>query len=136
MTLTAYQADTLVTLAGSAPGYGLVRQGAVVVEGGEIAWVGAAADLPAGYGAARRVHFGDRVITPGLIDCHTHIVFGGDRTQEFETRLNGADYEAIARACRGRSTRSGQRGLRPSSIFDATALPWRWRRTATPALRR
>lgn len=75
MTLTAYQADTLVTLAGSAPGYGLVRQGAVVVEGGEIAWVGAAADLPAGYGAARRVHFGDRVITPGLIDCHTHIVF-------------------------------------------------------------
>ena len=98
MTLTAYQADTLVTLAGSAPGYGLVRQGAVVVEGSEIAWVGTAADLPAGYGAARRVHFGDRVITPGLIDCHTHIVFGGDRAQEFETRLNGTDYEAIARA--------------------------------------
>ncbi len=74
--------------------YGLIRDAAVVVEDGLIAWVGPMADVPAGD-----MHdVGGRLITPALIDCHTHIVHGGNRAVEFEMRLNGASYEEIARA--------------------------------------
>ena len=79
-------------------GYGLIENGAVAMEGDRILWAGPAAEAPA------EMHEGDvqdmqgRLITPGLIDCHTHIVFGGNRAAEFELRLNGASYEEVARA--------------------------------------
>ena len=80
--------------------YGSIRRGALGVEQGRIAWVGARADLP-GVAAqlAREVHDGaGGWITPGLIDCHTHLVYAGNRAREFEQRLQGASGEDIARA--------------------------------------
>ena len=87
------------------PDYGAIDDGAIVVRGGRIAWVGARGDLPATLRAAREHDAGRRWITPGLIDCHTHLVYAGSRAGEFEQRLNGATYEEIARAGGGiRST--------------------------------
>jgi imidazolonepropionase len=79
-------------------GYGLIEQVAVAVEGGVVVWLGVAVDLPQKYAGWRKQSFGDRLLTPALIDCHTHVVFGGNRAQEFELRLQGASYEEIARA--------------------------------------
>ncbi|MGQ0677267.1 MAG: imidazolonepropionase [Rhodospirillales bacterium] len=93
MTATLYIDARLATLAGQ--GWGAVERGAVLVADGRIAWAGPAADAP---GADRVVKCRGRWITPALIDCHTHIVFGGDRSHEFELRLKGATYEEIARA--------------------------------------
>ena len=91
--------DTLFTnvhLATMADGYGEIRDAAIAVSGGRISWLGKAADAPRD---ARTVHDGaGRWLTPGLIDCHTHIVHAGNRSDEFEARLNGATYEDIARA--------------------------------------
>lgn len=80
--------------------YGAIPDGALAVEDGRIAWIGPQAELPAAPETlARRVHeAGGAWITPGLIDCHTHLVYGGDRAREFELRLTGASYEEIARA--------------------------------------
>ena len=72
--------------------------GAVAVAGDRIAWAGPAAALPAGASAAVTWSVGGRVVTPGLVDCHTHLLFGGDRAGEWEQRLAGAGYEAIAAA--------------------------------------
>jgi imidazolonepropionase len=86
--------------AGAAQPYGLVEDAALVVEGESIAWVGPRADVPAELFAGCKTQHdaGGALITPGLIDCHTHLVYGGDRAHEFELRLNGATYEEIARA--------------------------------------
>jgi imidazolonepropionase len=86
--------------AGAAQPYGLVEDAAIVVEGESIAWVGPRADLPADLAArcGEQHDAGGALITPGLIDCHTHLVYGGDRAYEFELRLNGVSYEEIARA--------------------------------------
>ncbi|MES2785166.1 MAG: imidazolonepropionase [Pseudomonadota bacterium] len=80
--------------------YGLVEDAAIAVDDGRIAWVGRHADLPAQWtsGAIEHHDCGGALITPGLIDCHTHLVYGGDRSNEFELRLKGASYEEIARA--------------------------------------
>ena len=86
------------TIATMTDGYGLIPDGAVVVEGEQIVWVGPRANLPGPYDRLRPTDLGGRLVTPGLIDCHTHIVFGGDRAAEFEMRLNGARYEQVARA--------------------------------------
>jgi imidazolonepropionase len=77
-------------------GYGLIEMGAALVEDGRITWVGPDADRP--VTAAETLDLGGRLVTPGLIDCHTHIVFAGDRAREFELRLQGASYEEVARA--------------------------------------
>ena len=87
---------TLATMTGD--GYGLIADGALVLDGALIDWVGDAASLPARYATAARQDLGGRLVTPGLIDCHTHIVHGGNRAREFEMRLEGASYEDIARA--------------------------------------
>jgi imidazolonepropionase len=87
---------TVATMMGGAP-YGLIRDAAIVLHGGRIAWVGPQADLPAEAEGPCEDMAG-RLVTPGLIDCHTHIVHGGDRAGEFEMRLEGASYEEIARA--------------------------------------
>jgi len=84
---------TLATMAGDAP-YGLIPDGAVLIEDSQIAWVGPDADAPDGPSEDME----GRLITPALIDCHTHIVHGGHRAGEFEMRLNGASYEEVARA--------------------------------------
>ncbi|MFJ6024548.1 imidazolonepropionase [Brevundimonas sp. NPDC092305] len=77
--------------------YGAIEDGAILIRGGLIAWIGARENLPA-HEAAETDRLDGRWVTPGLIDCHTHLVFGGDRSGEFEQRLNGATYEEIARA--------------------------------------
>src|SRR5262245_36948125 len=110
------------TLATMLPGkaYGLISDGAVVIDSGRIAWAGARVDCPAG-GEARSL--GGRLVTPGLIDCHTHVVHGGNRAGEFELRLNGASYEEIARAGGGIvSTVAATRGASEDELL-AQALP-------------
>ena len=77
--------------------YGAIEDGAILIREGRIVWVGARADLPDNQ-AAQIDRLDGRWVTPGLIDCHTHLVFGGDRSGEFEQRLGGATYEEIARA--------------------------------------
>ncbi|WP_298295400.1 imidazolonepropionase [uncultured Litoreibacter sp.] len=79
-------------------GYGLIADGAIAIEGARIAWVGRADDVPDSYRTGPEHDLGGRLVTPALIDCHTHVVFGGNRAAEFERRLNGASYEEIARA--------------------------------------
>jgi len=78
--------------------YGLIERGAVALKGEQIAWVGAESDLPSAYQGGAQHDLGGRLVTPALIDCHTHVVFGGNRAAEFELRLNGASYEEVARA--------------------------------------
>lgn len=89
---------TAATMTVSPDGYGLIAEAAIVVEGGVIAWVGPRADVPDGYQNLPSHDFEGRLVTPALIDCHTHIVHGGNRANEFEMRLNGASYEDVARA--------------------------------------
>jgi imidazolonepropionase len=80
---------------GGAP-YGLIEDAALLTGGERILWIGPRAAAPAD--AAETVELGGALITPALIDAHTHLVFGGDRAREFEMRLQGASYEAVARA--------------------------------------
>jgi imidazolonepropionase len=120
---------TLATLAGDAP-YGLCRHGALACKDGDIAWIGAADALPGDPGslATHVLHLDGALLTPGLVDCHTHLVFGGDRAHEFEMRLEGAGYEDIARAGGGivstvRATRSASEdALFQQSLPRAQAL--------------
>ncbi len=85
--------------AGGAP-YGAIRDGAIGITAGRIEWVGPRDDLSGAPEAlATDVLDAERAwVTPGLVDCHTHLVYGGNRANEFEMRLNGASYEEIARA--------------------------------------
>jgi imidazolonepropionase len=115
----------LATMAAGEVPYGAVEQGALAVQDGRIAWVGPAADLPgAPESLARRLHdAAEAWITPGLIDCHTHLVYGGDRAREFELRLTGASYEQIARAGGGiRYTVQQTRAASEDQLY-ADALP-------------
>ena len=111
---------TLATFSGAA-GYGLIQQGAVGWKDGTIAFAGRMEDLPdEPESLADNVHsVHGSLVTPGLVDCHTHLVFGGNRADEFEMRLKGADYEAIARAgggivCSVRATRAASE----DELFD------------------
>src|SRR5215213_9401373 len=108
----------LATLAGS-NGLGIVESGAVAAQAGRIAFAGPLEDLPTGWDAVERIDCEGRWITPGLIDCHTHLVFGGDRAHEFEMRLEGASYEAIARS--GGGILSTVRATRAASEDDLVA---------------
>ncbi|MCO5155893.1 MAG: imidazolonepropionase [Aquamicrobium sp.] len=89
----------LATLDPALPGLGIVDDAAIAVRGGRILFAGPAADLPAAaLSGAEAIDCGGRWITPGLIDCHTHLVHAGNRAREFEMRLAGASYEEVARA--------------------------------------
>ncbi|MBD3836204.1 imidazolonepropionase [Brevundimonas sp.] len=87
----------VATMSEGGAAYGAIEDAAVAVTDGRIAWVGPRADMPTAD-AAEVEPLDGRWVTPGLIDCHTHLVFGGDRSGEFEQRLEGATYEEIARA--------------------------------------
>jgi imidazolonepropionase len=112
----------LATFATESAGMGVVEDGVVASLGGRIAYAGPAADAPA-FEALETVDCEGRWITPGLIDPHTHIVFGGDRAHEFELRLAGASYEEIARA--GGGIVSTMKATRAASRAElvASALP-------------
>ena len=86
----------LATLQGG--GYGLIEDGALAWRDGRIVFAGARAELAAALHDAPHVDAGGALVTPGLVDCHTHLVFAGSRADEFERRLEGASYEQIARA--------------------------------------
>jgi imidazolonepropionase len=114
----------LATFVGEAS-HGLLTEAAIACRDGQIVWIGAMRDLPAASAAtAREVRDLDgALVTPGLIDCHTHLVFGGDRAQEFDLRLNGASYEEIARAGGGIvSTVRATRNASEDELF-AQSLP-------------
>jgi imidazolonepropionase len=85
------------TMADGDQAYGAIEDAAIALQGGGISWVGRRSDLPSGE-AKETIRLGGRWVTPGLIDCHTHLVYGGDRAAEFELRLKGATYEEIAKA--------------------------------------
>jgi len=113
----------LATLAPDRAGLGVVERGAVAALGGKIAFAGPEADLPAGADAPVVADLGGRWVTPGLVDCHTHLVYGGDRAHEFELRLAGATYEEIARAGGGiLSTVRATRAADEDALL-AAALP-------------
>jgi len=104
------------------PGLGIIDKGLIAARGGRIVYAGPEADATA-FTAPDIVECEGRWITPGLVDCHTHIVYGGDRAHEFELRLAGASYEEIARA--GGGIVSTMRATRASTedALVATALP-------------
>lgn len=118
---------TLVTLDGEV-GYGLVEDGALGWSDGRIAYLGRSEKLPAVCTSTRTIDAHGDCVTPGLVDCHTHVVFAGDRAGEFEQRLQGADYEQIARAGGGilstvRATRAASEdALVAQSLPRARAL--------------
>jgi len=113
----------IATMRGNEPDYGVVDGcAAIAISDGRIAWIGKQSDLPKHHATNERSMAG-RWITPALIDCHTHLVFGGDRAAEFEQRLRGASYEDIARAGGGiMSTVRATRDATADELFDA-ALP-------------
>ena len=97
-------------------GFTVTEGQAIALEGDRIAWVGPTADAPEGP----RQSLGGRLVTAGLIDCHTHLVHGGDRAVEFDMRLNGAAYEEIARAGGGiLSTVRATRGASDAALLDS-----------------
>lgn len=111
----------IATLAPGRPGLGMIERGAILVSGGRIAFVGDEADAPSSE--AERVDLGGRLVTPAPIDCHTHLVHGGNRAREFEMRLEGASYEEIARAGGGIvSSVAATRALSAAELAE-TALP-------------
>ena len=75
--------------------YSIIERAAIVTEDGRIAWIGPEAEMPLD-GSAAVQDLGGAWVTPGLVDCHTHLVFGGNRSLEFEQRLQGVDYAEIA----------------------------------------
>ncbi len=93
---TLWRNARLATLAKGMPGLGVIEQGAIITQGGRFVFAGAQTDLPAHDGTV--IDLEGRWVTPGLVDCHTHVVFGGNRAREFEMRAKGASYEDIARA--------------------------------------
>ncbi len=109
----------IATMRADEPDYGVIEDAAIGIADGEIAWLGAAPDKP-GHNATETRSLGNRWITPALIDCHTHLVFGGDRAEEYEMRLAGVSYEEIARQGGGiLSTVRATRDAEIDSLYDS-----------------
>ena len=118
-----YDNGRIATLLGAGAPYGLIESAAIVIGGGVIRWVGPRAQLPAEWHGLSARDLGGRLVTPALIDCHTHVVFGGDRAGEFEMRLQGASYEQVAWAGGGIiSTVKATRAADLDALIDS-ALP-------------
>jgi len=112
----------IATMRSDNPGYGIIEDGAVAISGGALAWIGTQSQLP-GHGAAQTRSLGGRWITPALIDCHTHLIFAGDRADEYAQRLCGASYAQIAAGGGGiLSTVRATREATADELF-AAALP-------------
>ncbi len=119
--LSLWRDARIATLDGPTP-WGWIEHGALLVDGERLAWVGTEADLPASLTShvSAEYRLGGALVTPGLVDCHTHLVYGGQRAREFELRLQGASYEEIARAGGGiRSTVAATRQGSDDSLFTA-----------------
>ncbi|MEO8125272.1 MAG: imidazolonepropionase [Burkholderiales bacterium] len=117
---TLWRNTSLATLAsrGDATPWGWMPRAALLTEGELIVWTGEESALPAGLGVTAEQDLGGALVTPGLVDCHTHLVYGGQRADEFEMRLQGASYEAIARAGGGiRSTVAATRAASDEALF-------------------
>lgn len=128
MSATLLTNAKLATMEPEGEAYGLIEHGALAIEDGRIAWCGPARDLPSAFADWPAEDLGGRLVTPGLIDCHTHVVFGGNRAREFEMRLEGASYEEVARAGGGivstvRATReAGEDALLADALKRVDAL--------------
>jgi len=109
----------LATLSPARPGLGLVEDGLIAADAGKIVYAGPAREAPTGLAARQSIDCEGRWITPGLIDCHTHLVYGGNRAEEFELRLAGASYAEIAR--RGGGIASTVKATRLASEDDLVA---------------
>jgi imidazolonepropionase len=114
---TLYRQARRATLDG---GWGLIERGALLAEDGTVRWVGAEAELPAGLAVDEELALGGALLTPGLVDAHTHLVYAGNRAHEAELRLQGASYEAIARA--GGGIRGTVAATRAASEDELLAL--------------
>ncbi len=102
--------------------YGAIENGALGVKNGRIAWIGAVRDLPE-YRASKTHDCDNAWITPGFVDCHTHLIFEGNRAKEFEARLKGDSYEKIAKAGGGIiSTVNATRAMRESGLYHDAVL--------------
>ncbi len=113
-----WRGGRIATLDGG--GWGLIDHGALLAEGERIAWVGPEAALPAGLAVDTEHALGGALLTPGLVDAHTHLVYAGDRTAEWELRLQGASYAQIARAGGGiRHTVACTRAASDDALFSA-----------------
>ena len=113
----------IATMEEGAAAYGLIDDAACAIEAEKIVWCGPRESAPEKYAHFEKLDLGGRLVTPALIDCHTHIIFGGNRATEFEMRLNGASYEEIARAGGGIvSTVTATRSATESELLE-DALP-------------
>jgi imidazolonepropionase len=102
-------------------GFGLLRDAAEATRDGRIAWLGSDGDVPRALTAARTLVLRDHLVTPGLVDCHTHLVYAGSRAHEFERRLAGATYADIAREGGGiRGTVRATRAASEDDLFAAS----------------
>jgi len=121
--LALFTARRIATMEALDRPYGLIENGAIGVENGMIAYVGASDQIPARFATLPRHDFGNRLVTPALIDCHTHLIHGGNRAHEFEMRLKGATYEEVARA--GGGILSTVRATRAATVDELveSALP-------------
>jgi imidazolonepropionase len=118
--ITLFRHCSLATLSGA--DWGWIERSALLAQGGLITWVGAERDLPAGLAVAEEHALNGALLTPGLIDCHTHLVYGGHRAHEADLRLQGASYETIARAGGGiRSTVAATRAATEAALLAGTS---------------
>jgi imidazolonepropionase len=119
--INVWRNATIARMAGDATqAWGLLPRGSLVTRGEQIVWIGPDADLPAALAQqdAAEHDLGGALVTPGLIDCHTHLVYGGQRASEFELRLQGASYDEIARAGGGiRSTVAATRAASDAELW-------------------
>jgi len=123
MTCTVLKNAKFATMVSGGLSYGLIEKGAVAISDGMINWVGPEKELPVEFAGLQEKDLGGRLVTPALIDCHTHLVYGGSRATEFELRLKGASYEEISRSGGGiLSTVTATRNASEEELF-AQSLP-------------
>jgi imidazolonepropionase len=117
MTTTLWRHARIATMQGR-EAWGWIERGALLADGGRIAWVGADGDVPRDAKPQQEFDLQGALLTPGLIDAHTHLVYGGDRAAEFELRLQGASYEQIAQRGGGiASTVAATRAASDDQLF-------------------
>ncbi len=123
MTQQVLENLNIATMSSNGVPYGTIADGAIAIDGETIAWCGHRAQLPNQFASCSRRDLAGRFVTPGLIDCHTHIIYGGNRAREFELRLDGVSYEEITTQGGGiHTTLNATRNLSVSQLV-AQALP-------------